>query len=1296
MPEPRRLGGRFTLISLAGKGASGEVYRAFDEETGQTVAVKCSLGGPSKLVADPTEQRFRREKRLLEAISSPHVVRLVGHGASDDGRSFIAVEWLEGTDLARRQKERPLDGRGVVEVLRQVASGLDAIHRLGCVHRDVKPANIFVTDMPDGHVRATVIDLGIAWSDGEPGLTHEGRIIGTPWYMSPEQILRHDTLSGASDQFSLGVLAFELITGVRPYDGDDVVAVLAKIALTDAPRVRSVAPGVPADVDAIVARAMSSEPQDRYASITELADAFAAADSFEPLAVHRGGGADTEVISSGGSIGSSTMASGEKRVVTTVFARFGRVEEASEARAAFERVVTQHGGVSHALLSVAHVAVFGGMRSAGDEPHRAASAALALLGEIPHADVVIATGRIAGGALGLPVDAVERGARRPQPEGGKRRVRIDQATARLLGDAFEIQRVGSELQLFGERRPQGWARTFLGTTSVCVGRDRELAQLEALYGEAARESVARVAIVVAPPGTGKSRLRQELVSKLGARDDAPFVLLGHGSALTEGTTFGLVGSAIRGAAAVRDDDAVDERRRKIRGLVSASCGKHLENALLHVAAAREHETTPADVSELTSDRIRAAFAEWVSDLTARRPVAIVLEDLHWADPPSVSLIDGALRNLSDKPLFVLGLARPEVKVRFPRLFEARDPERLALAKLTRKASEALVRNVVGATIPASLLELVLTRADGNAFFLEELVRAVATAAPTSADVTFELPDTVLGTVQARLDALGSEAKRIVKAASIFGEAASAKGVATVLASDDVRAIDRLLTALATDEVLEERRGPGESTFVFRHALLRDGAYALLLDEDRRIGHARAGAWLLDRGERDALVVARHLELGGALDEAMPHYQRAADHALRASDFGLAVSCAEKALIAGATGEMAGNLHLIIAESKRWLGEYETAIDAATRASTLLELGSRSWFFAMREIIGAHGNLRNLDAVPRFVEQVWAADHAADAVGAKITALTLAATSFLYNGYTAEGAEIAARVDRLADESAALSAQERARVHELHGTLAGLTDQLQRARDEYTSALSWLEPGGEERRALIVRSNLAFIELQLGQIEQAEVSLRAALLVAGRLGVETTTALLLQNLGIALRLEGRGVEALEAQTRALELFLTHKDPRLAGWSRLQLALLALDRSDLDNALEQARAVLAGSIEMQAIGAHAIASRVLLLQGAQTESLASAKLAVKAIEQVGCVEDFEILAYVTLAEAHLASGDPESVKQSLRVARERLEVRLDGIEDPALRASFIERVPEHARVYELWQLYGSPLFSQDPKV
>ncbi|MFO0614975.1 MAG: protein kinase [Polyangiaceae bacterium] len=1282
MSEARRLGGRFRLLELAGRGGTAEVYRAIDESTGETVAIKWALGGKAKVIADPTTERFMREGRLLAAVSSPNVVRHVGHGASEDGRAFIAVEWLGGSDLARRQRERPLDGGAVVDVILQVASGLAAIHALGGVHRDVKPSNIYVTDLPEGGVRATVIDLGIAWSEREQGLTHKGLMIGTPAYMSPEQILRNEATTPASDQFSLAVVAFELITGARAYTGDDGMSVVAKIALTDPPRLRDLSSTAPLELDAVVARAMSKEPADRYPSIAAFAEAFARATPFETFgsSAHE----DPKTIVEPPSAGpSSSMASGERRVVTAVFARFARADEASAARAAFEDAVHRRGGVSHTLLSLAHVAVFGSARSTGDEAVRAASAALALSRALPHADLVVVTGRTADGISGLPLDAIERGARPLRPE-GPRRVQIDEPTARLVGDAFEIHKVGSVLEMFGERRPHGFSRTFLGATSVCVGRDPEIARLEALYAQVAKDSLARAAIVVAVPGTGKSRLRQELFSRLGARDDAPDVLLGHGSAIAEGATFSLVGSAIRRKAAVRDEDALDVQRAKIARLAAPTAATaeraRIEAALLQIAA-RGTESSATDATILRPDHVRAAFEEWLLELTTRGPVALVLEDVHWADPPSVALVDSALRNLADRPLFVLALARPEVEARFPRLFDLRSPERIDLEKLSREASAALVRNVVGDTLPAALVERVLTRADGNAFFLEELVRSVSHATPRGADEPWELPDTVLGTVQARLDALGLESKQILKAASIFGEVVTAAGVAAVLASDELDAVERALGALAADELFEERRAP-ERAYVFRHALLRDGAYALLLDEDRRIGHLRAAAWLTSSGERGALVLARHFELGGASTDAMPHYHRAAEHALEASDFALAVTCADKALGAGASGAAAGHLLVIKAEAKRWPGDYAAAAEAGSRAMELLDRGTRLWFAAAREVIDAHGRLGAERFVLPLIEQVWSTAHARDAIGMKITALTLAATNLLYNGDFARGGDIVGRVERLAEaERELLSAADRARVFEAQATLAALTDQLERARDGYLRALELLEPAREERRALVVCSNLSFVETQLGDVERADARLRAAIPRAERLGVETTRALLLQNHGIALRLLGRPEEARATQTRSLELFEAYKDPRLAGWSRLHLALLALDRGDLEGALAQATIVLSGGGDMQAIAAHAIVSRVSLSRGAPDEALLSARRAVEAIARVGCVEDFDVLAYVTLVEALCATGDIAGAKGALRSATARLEARVAGIQDPVLRRSFLERVPDHARAMEL---------------
>ncbi len=193
-------------------------------------------------------ERFSREARLLARVSGEHVVRYVAHGVDAKGTPCLVVEWLDGEDLAARQRADPLSGAVLLDVARQIALGLDALHAEGIVHRDVKPSNVFLVPRAGETPCAKLIDLGVARARAESTLTTDGIAIGTPYYMSPEQARGDENITPASDLFSLGVLLFELASGTRPFRGDDLFAVLAKIVLAETPRLRDVAPSIPPEM----------------------------------------------------------------------------------------------------------------------------------------------------------------------------------------------------------------------------------------------------------------------------------------------------------------------------------------------------------------------------------------------------------------------------------------------------------------------------------------------------------------------------------------------------------------------------------------------------------------------------------------------------------------------------------------------------------------------------------------------------------------------------------------------------------------------------------------------------------------------------------------------------------------------------------------------------------------------------------------------------------------------------------------------------------------------------------------
>jgi serine/threonine protein kinase len=264
---------RYRLDSRIATGGMGEVWRATDTSLGRPVAVKVLK---SEYADDPLfRSRFEIEARHAASLHHPGVASVydVGEsallGAADGSglpRPFLVMELVDGEPLsALLRGGRPLDPDVVRDLMAQAADAIGAAHLAGIVHRDVKPANLLVT--PERQVKIT--DFGIARASDGLGLTATGQVMGTPQYLSPEQA-RGGTATSASDVYSLGVVAFECLAGHRPFDADSPVAT-ALAHLNDP--VPDLPPGIPADLAAVVRRAMAKEPEQRYAD----GDAFAAA-----------------------------------------------------------------------------------------------------------------------------------------------------------------------------------------------------------------------------------------------------------------------------------------------------------------------------------------------------------------------------------------------------------------------------------------------------------------------------------------------------------------------------------------------------------------------------------------------------------------------------------------------------------------------------------------------------------------------------------------------------------------------------------------------------------------------------------------------------------------------------------------------------------------------------------------------------------------------------------------------------------------------------------------------------------
>ncbi|MFO0651275.1 MAG: protein kinase [Polyangiales bacterium] len=258
----------YQIVRTLGAGAFGVVYEALRQPLGKRVALKVlrvELASRAGIA-----QRFLREAQMTAQLRHPHVVETFDVGAHE-GAPYLAMEFLEGEALSQRiAREGKLAPEAVIDLMLPVLSAMATVHDAGVVHRDLKPENIFLVRTRGATVFPKVLDFGIAKAGGDDkamALTRTATVLGTPYYMSPEQAHESKHIDARSDQWSLGVIVYECLTGVRPFTGDSLLEVFGKIASGRLAPLSDVAPATPSSLVAVVDRMLQVSPADRFEDV---------------------------------------------------------------------------------------------------------------------------------------------------------------------------------------------------------------------------------------------------------------------------------------------------------------------------------------------------------------------------------------------------------------------------------------------------------------------------------------------------------------------------------------------------------------------------------------------------------------------------------------------------------------------------------------------------------------------------------------------------------------------------------------------------------------------------------------------------------------------------------------------------------------------------------------------------------------------------------------------------------------------------------------------------------------------
>jgi len=1304
---PHEIDQRFRLEGARIAGGMGMVYRGVDMSTGEVVAVKISSSFGSQL-----GERFQQEANCLAAIAHPAIVRYIAHGKTAHGEHYLVMEWLDGETLEDRLARGSINLGATVRMIRRVAEALAVAHQHGVIHRDIKPANIFLPGKDVSKIK--LLDFGIARRLFDPAslrLTQAGSALGTPMYMSPEQAQGSLDVDARADVFSLGCVFFECLTGSPPFMAESTTGTLARITADESIDVDARCIGVPPRLTDLLRKMLAKRPDERPSTMADvLGDLGNVTEELKSSGFYAVGPRPRRAP--GGA--ALLVATGERRLVSVIVAS-ARTMPADKPKidlgstADLGNLLARN--LSAAEFDEARLKLLSeDIAAFGAQIRRLANGSLvvSMTGEAQTTplDLAVRAARCAlkvklarpDSSLGISIGhAIKEGELRTdhlvdsavhlvskQHLGS---IHISDEIKRLLDARFEIVvEPDGHARLLFEKGLREAPRTVLGKEIPCLGRDREIRELDSLFEACVEEPLAQAVLLSGSAGCGKSRVVYEFLERKRDSGHGFELLIGRGDPMRVNVSLGLLAQALRSAAGISGTEPDDIQRKRLlahttRYLPSKSAAttaaflgeianiRFPDDELPQLQAARRD-------ARLMADQTMAAWVDWLEAEADHHPVFLLLEDLHWGDFASVNYVDSALRVLRDKPLMVLALARPEADERFFGLWRERHVQRISLPPLGKRAEQEFVRRVLG-DVPPEKMDWLLDHAQGNPFYLEELVRAAAAGGDLS-----QIPDTVLGTVQVRFDAVGEGSKLVLRAASVFGQSFLAAGVKALVGDMADEDVDRWLQILCDKEILFSRPAGALRQHVFRHGLLHQAAYAMLAPKEEVNGHFLAGHFLEEQGERDAIVLADHFEKGQKPERAVRWLRVAANQAMEVDDLKAALDRVDRGVRLGAKGDDLAELRIVESEARFWKGEYVEAERAARegRKCTDPKL-ALSAISALIEALGPQAKYAEIIQLAREIET-------RPAQPALLNAWLLCEANCAAHLSSAGQSEARVRILELLE--AERENLDPILVGRIETTRAHLARAAGRPADQvagFLRAWEFFESAGHGRAGTEALANAGVALMEIGQLEPAEVQTRKVWAVAERMGLNYLMGPTLCSLSSILAYRGCLDEARDFGERAIKWTSDSNDQYIGSYSRLYMSVIEHLSKKYPSAEQHARdamEMLANNPSLRPF-ALALFARALLGQGRIDEALSRAQDAYSQLEALGQVQDGEATIRLAFAECLIASSDLVMGKEVIEKAIGWLRIQASSIDTPDWRRAFLTRIPEHASILKLAREY-----------